>query len=244
MKRTLLLLCLTAISALPAAAVTWFIGFEGGYNYNDYSIETNYAYDMRYKGAGGISVGIPVQLDVVDWFALRMDLQYVQKNHKMYRTHIYEEIHTNIHDHYLQLPLLLNFSFGGEKIRGYVGVGGYVGCWLASHREGVALGITNYPTNNIGGTYYGFDEYRKLDTKHDNRFDSGLASNLGLRIKIDERMAFHAETAFFYGLVSTEKTQNLVAPTPRYNTTYTLLIGLTFAIDRQAYAKHKKSKEK
>ncbi len=243
MKRTLLLACLTAISLVPASAVTWFLGFEGGYNYNDYSIETNYAYDMRYKGAGGITVGVPVQLDVVDWFALRMDLQYVQKNHKMYRTHAFQELYTNTHDHYLQLPILLNFSFGGEKLRGYVGVGGYFGCWLASHREGVMLAMSN-TSNSLGGTPYSFDEYRPLDAKHDCRFDSGLAGHLGLRIKIDERMAFHAETAFYYGLVSTEKIENIAAPTPRYNTTYSLLIGLTFAINRQAYAKHKKENKK
>lgn len=243
MKRTLLLLCLTAISSLPAMAVKWFIGFEGGYNYNDYSIETNYAYDMRYRGAGGISAGIPVRLDVVDWFAVRMDLQYLQKNHTMHRTHSYEGIYTNTCNHYLQLPIRLDFSFGGERVRGYVGVGGYVGCWLASHREGTTVSATNLPIGFLGGGYYDFNEYRELDTKHDNRFDSGLAGTLGIQVKIDERMSFFAETEFFYGLISTEKTKDLIAPTPRYNTTYSLQVGLLFSLDRQDYIKHKKSKE-
>lgn len=237
MRRKLFIsVCFAALTTLPAAAATWFMGFEGGYNYNDYNIETNYAYDMRYKGAGGITVGIPMQLDVVDWFALRMDLQYVQKNHKMYRTHAYKSIYTDTHDHYLQLPILLDFSFGGEKVRGYVGVGGYVGCWAASHREGTALSITTDGLKN-----YMFDEYRKLDKRHNSRFDAGLAGNLGIRLKIDDRMAFHAETDFYYGLVSTEKTKGLVAPNPRYNTTYTVLIGITFAIGRNTHTEHKKS---
>lgn len=245
MKRALFIsVCLAAISALPASAATWFMGFEGGYNYNDYSIETDYAYDMRYKGAGGITVGVPVQLDVVDWFALRMDLQYVQKNHKMYRTHAYEGVYTNTSDHYLQLPILLNFSFGGEKVRGYVGVGGYFGCWLASHREGAAIALSNNMSEADGSLFYAFDEYRRLDKRHDCRFDSGLAGNIGIRLKIDDRMAFHAETDFYYGLVSTEKTKGLVAPNPRYNTTYALLIGLTFAIDRKAHATRKNAPKK
>ncbi len=240
MKRTLLLLCLAAFSALPAAAVTWFVGVAGGYDYNYYSIETQYAYDMRYKGLSGLCVGVPIQLDVVDWFALRMDLQYVQKNHKMYRTNAYDGIYTNTHDHYLQLPVLFNFSFGGDRVRGYASVGGYMGCWLASHREGVSF-LAN--SRDFAPTY-SFDEYRELDTKHDNRFDAGVAGNLGLRVKIDERMAFFAECAIFYGLVSTEKIKNKVSPTPRYNTTYALQVGLLFALDRRAYTKHKTSEER
>lgn len=242
MKRILLLFCLAIVSSLPAMAVKWYLGFDFGYDYNDYSIETNYAYDMRYKGVGGISAGIPVQVDIKDWFAVRMDLQYLQKNHTMHRTHSYDMIYTNTCDHYLQLPVLLDFSFGGERVRGYAGVGGYVGCWLASHRDGGTLSVTNAVTY-LGGGYYEFDEYRELDTKHDNRFDSGLAGNLGIRVKIDERMFFFAEAAVYYGLVSTEKTKDLIAPTPRYNTTYSLQVGLMFSLDRQDYINHKTSKK-
>ncbi len=244
MKRTILLLCLTALSVLPAAAVSWSIGFEGGYAYNDYSIETQYAYDMRYTGASGFTVGVPVQLDILDWLGVRMDLQYVQKNHKMYRTHIYEGIYTNTQDHYLQVPVLVNFSFGGKRVRGYTGLGGYMGGWLASHREGVATTTAFPSTTAFGVALYAFDEYRELDNRHDNRFDAGLAGNLGIRVKIDERMAFFAEGTVFYGLVSSEKIHNKVAPTPRYNTTYTLQVGLLFSLDRSAYINHKTPKEK
>ncbi len=239
MKRTLLLFCLAIISSLPAMAAKWHIGFELGYDYNAYSIETNYAYDMRYKGAGGVSAGVPVQVDIKDWFAVRMDLLYLQKNHTMHRTHSYDAIYTNTCDHYLQLPVLLDFSFGGKLVRGYVGVGGYMGCWLASHRDGRTVSVANV-TTYLGGGCYEFDEYRKLDKRHDNRFDAGLAGNLGLRVKIDESMSFFAETNIYYGLVSTEKTKNLIAPNPRYNTTCTIQIGLMFSLDRQDYTKTSK----
>ncbi len=239
MKRTILILCLAAISVLPAAAVSWFMGFEGGYAYNYYNIDTQYAYDMRYTGASGFTAGIPVQVNIFDWLAVRMDLQYQQKNHKMYRTHTYSDQYTNTHDHYLQLPVLVNFSFGGERVRGYASAGGYMGYWLASRREGVAIGVSNTNTD----IFYHFDEYRTLDTKHDCRFDAGLAGNVGLRVKIDERMAFFAEAAVFYSLVSTEKTKDVVAPTPRYNTTCALQVGLQFALDRQVYINHKNSKK-
>ncbi len=242
MKKRFLALSLMALAALPAAAVDWYMGFEGGYNYNDFSIDQNYAYDMRYKGAGGITVGIPIRMEAVNWFALQVDVEYTQKNHKMYRTQKYEELYTNTTNHYLQLPVLLNFSFGGEKIRGYIGVGGYVGCWLASHREGNTLAVSNVVTNKLGGNYYAFDEYRKLDNSHDQRCDAGLAANLGIRIKIDDRMVFHAETDFLYGLVSTEKTKGQVSPTPRYNSTYAVQIGLTFSLDKKTYAKYKSAK--
>lgn len=243
MKRTLLLFCLAAFSALPAAAVTWFLGFEGGYAYNDYSVNTQYAYDMRYTGANAFSIGVPVQLDILDWLGVHMDLQYVQKNNKMYRTHSYDGIYTDTQNHYLQVPVLVNFSFGGDRVCGYASVGGYMGCWLASHRKGVAM-TTTAPSVTLGGALYRFDEYRELEANHDNRFDAGAAGNLGIRVKIDERMVFFAEGTLYYGLVSTEKTRNLVSPTPRYNTTYALQVGLLFALDRQAYINHKTSNKK
>ncbi len=242
MKRTILILCLAALSVLPAAAVSWFMGFEGGYDYNAYHINTQYAYDLRYSGASGLTVGIPVQVNIYDWLAVRMDLQYQQKNHFLYRTHSYENLYTHTHDHYLQLPVLVNFSFGGERVRGYSSIGGYMGCWLASRRNGAALTCVT-PSEELGGAVYDFDEYRTLERKHDNRFDAGLAANLGLRVKIDERMYFFAEAAVYYSLVSTEKTRDLVSPTPRYNTTYALQVGLLFSLDRQAYINHKNSKK-
>ncbi|MGN0187109.1 MAG: outer membrane beta-barrel protein [Paludibacteraceae bacterium] len=231
LKQIVVLCMLWLCSATTVSAATWYMGFMGGYDYNDYSIETNYAYDLRYKGRGGLTIGMPTQLCIAKWFALRIDVMYVQKNHKMYRTNAYSDIYTNTSNHYLHLPIMLNFSFGGEKLRGYMSFGGYAGCWLASQREGQTISIGN--TSNATETLYAFDEVRKLNNAIDRRIDSGLAGNVGIALNIDERMMFHVEAGCYYSLLSTERDKTLIAPNPRYNTTFTIQCGLTFAIGKQ-----------
>ncbi len=231
MKRKLIIinLFLLSIGVLPTSAVRFYLGFMGGYDYNHYSIETNYAYDMRYNGRGGLTIGLPTQLNVTDWFALRMDLMYVQKNHKMNRTHQYAKIYTNTSNHYLHLPIMLNFSFGGEKVRGYMSAGGYAGCWLASTREGQTLAVSN----SKEPIFYAFDESRKIDNARERRFDSGLAGNVGIVFYIEQSIAFHVEAGCYYSLLSTEKDKNLISPNPRYNTTFDVKFGMTFAVGKK-----------
>lgn len=90
-----------------------------------------------YEARDGFTVGIPVQYDFRDWFGLRADLVFVQKGQKMHRTDTYNAIHTDTRNNYLQLPVMASFSFGGERLRGFLNAGGYVGGWLSSHRKGV-----------------------------------------------------------------------------------------------------------
>ncbi|MCI7430183.1 MAG: outer membrane beta-barrel protein [Paludibacteraceae bacterium] len=229
-KQIVTICLLWSLSATTLSAAKWYMGFMGGYDYNAYSIETNYAYDMRYKGRGGLTIGMPMELCITQWFALRVDVMYVQKNHKMYRTNAYSDIYTNTGNHYLHLPVMLNFSFGGEKLRGYMSFGGYAGCWLASRREGQTIAISN--ASGSEESIYAFDEIRKIDNAIDRRIDSGVTGNVGIAVNIDERMMFHIEAGCYYSLLSTERDKTLVAPNPRYDTTFTLQCGLTFAVGK------------
>lgn len=45
----------------------------------------------------------------------------------MHRAGIYQGTYTYTRDHYLHIPLLVSFSFGGNKVRGYFDAGGYAG---------------------------------------------------------------------------------------------------------------------
>ena len=61
-KQIVTICLLWSLSATTLSAAKWYMGFMGGYDYNAYSIETNYAYDMRYKGRGGLTIGNHRQL--------------------------------------------------------------------------------------------------------------------------------------------------------------------------------------
>ena len=55
-------LLLLAGCLLPdRAAAQWKVGVSAGYAYNQYSIDTQYAYDFNFDGRGGLTVGIPVE---------------------------------------------------------------------------------------------------------------------------------------------------------------------------------------
>lgn len=107
------LLFLAAIFLPDQAAAQWKVGLNAGYTYNSYSIDTQYAYDFNYDGLGGLTVGIPVEYGILDWLAVRADLAYLQKGHTMSR--VYNPTYRDRRDHYLSLPVMARFSFGGER---------------------------------------------------------------------------------------------------------------------------------
>lgn len=114
--------CLALAVSVPASA-QWRVGLTAGYSRNTLDMDTGYAYDLRYEARDGFTVGIPVQYDFRDWFGLRADLVFVQKGQKMHRTDTYNAIHTDTRNNYLQLPVMASFSFGGERLRGFLKCG-------------------------------------------------------------------------------------------------------------------------
>lgn len=81
-------LLLLAGCLLPdRAAAQWKVGVSAGYAYNQYSIDTQYAYDFNFDGRGGVTVGIPVEYGILDWLAVRADFVYLQKGYSMQRAY-------------------------------------------------------------------------------------------------------------------------------------------------------------
>ncbi|WP_459188868.1 hypothetical protein ACGE0T_01900 [Parabacteroides sp. APC149_11_2_Y6] len=64
---------------ISTASAQWKVGVQAGYTHNSLSTTSGYAYDRNYDALGGFTVGIPVQYEFVDWFALQADLSYTQK---------------------------------------------------------------------------------------------------------------------------------------------------------------------
>lgn len=229
------LLCLALAAAVPAAA-QWRVGVTAGYTYNKLSMDTGYAYDMRYEERGGFTVGIPVQYDFFDWLGVRAEVSFVQKGHKMHRTDQYAGLWTDTRNNYLQVPVMAHFSFGGSRVRGFLNAGGYIGGWLSSHRKGAAFrffGDEVGDDNGIitAGNRYEFDEKVPFDSHRDNRFEAGLAGGIGVSCRVTTRLTVEAEGRCYYALTDMQK-DYMKFRTPRYNTTFVIQAGCTVLLGK------------
>lgn len=217
------------LTAADSAAAQWRVGVTAGYSSNTLSMDTGYAYDLRYEARGGFTVGIPVQYDFFEWFGLRADLVFVQKGQKMHRTDIYNKLHTDTRNNYLQLPVMASFSFGGQRVRGFLNAGGYVGGWLSSRREGVMLRFFSDEAGDDTGMIspenrYEFDERAPFDSRRDNRFEAGLVGGVGVSYRVAPRIEVQAEWRCYYALTDMQKNY-MKFQTPRYNTTFVVQVG-------------------
>ena len=217
-----------SVFCMALAAAQWRVGVTAGYARNTLSMDTGYAYDLRYEARDGFTVGIPVQYDFFDWFGLRADVVFVQKGQKMHRTDVYNAIRTDTRNNYLQLPVMANFSFGGERVRGFLNAGGYVGGWLSGRREGVTRRFFSDAGDENGAitpdNRYEFDEKVPFDSRRDNRFEAGLVGGVGVSYRVAPRVELQAEGRCYYALTDMQKNY-MKFRTPRYNTTFVVQVG-------------------
>ena len=200
-------------------------------------MDTGYAYDMRYEERGGFTVGIPVQYDFFDWLGVRAEVSFVQKGHKMHRTDVWNKLHTDTRNNYLHVPVMARFSFGGQRVRGFLNAGGYIGGWLSSHREGLTFrwfGDESEEDVNgwiTPGNSYEFDEKLPFDSRRDNRFEAGLAGGIGVACRVAPRVEIEVEGRCYYALTDMQKAY-MKFQTPRYNTTFVIQAGCNILLGK------------
>ncbi|MBQ6209347.1 MAG: PorT family protein [Prevotella sp.] len=221
MKRIVLTLVVFTFSLVANAQ--WRIGGTVGATYNLYSRDNHYMSDWHYQGAWGRvrniyfgSIGVMGQYDVNDWLGIRADLNWTMKNHRQYRTMVSTDYETQ--NSYIQLPVMASFSFGGQKIRGFLNAGVYGGYWLISYDYGTLLDQKYRYINDFEG-------------KRDQRFDFGCVGGVGLEWRFKYKNKDWAwqifETRIYYSTKSIQKDYMKIKD-PRYNTTIALQSGLCY----------------
>ena len=215
-KIYLLLLCLVAMPAYSQ----WRAGISGGGNYNWYSVDTQYQDDYRYSGAWGWNAAVFTQYDFLPWVGLRAELEASEKSYRFYRTGIYSGTNYRTTNTYLQLPVLAHFSFGGEKVRGFVNAGVYAGYWVAGRHKG-----THY--NPVSGKSDSINQDYIFNKEKDRRADFGFAGGVGIEYLPDVHWAIHIEGRCYYSMLSTVK-QYMLVHDYRYNTTLGINIGAAY----------------
>ena len=123
----------------------WRIGVNGGADVNHFIVDKHYQTDFQYKDRWGLTLGVMGQYDVNQWLGVRAELDWTQKNYRHTREtkQLFNYKYVN---NYLQLPVMASFSFGGQKVRGFLNTGVYGGYWLNSSREG-------YDTNTFSADH-------------------------------------------------------------------------------------------
>lgn len=216
MARAFLLVLLFALFAHAQLR----IGVIGGIDYNQYSIDTQYQFDMRYDGLTGLTAGFSAQYNFVDWFGARVDLMWAERGYHLYRSApVLQDIDYFLTTDYLMLPVMANFSFGGKKIRGYTDLGIYGGYWLAGHYDG--------STEDDQNKSVSVDEKYEFNSDRDQRFDFGYVADAGIDYFFATHFAVKLEWRCYYSVVSTTKNYMKIDDN-RYNTTFALQTGFSY----------------
>ena len=218
MRKSILSVLLMFVAVM--AHGQWRLGASGGGDYNFYSIDRHYQSDYHYKGVWGGTAAIFTQYNFFDWLGVRAEIEMVQKNHLFYRTLNFAGTHYTTSNTYLQLPIMTQFSFGGEKVRGFIHAGVYAGYWVYGYQKGTVTNTQSYNT-------YPVDEPYSFYGPRDERWDFGLAGGIGIEYRFLEHWELHAEGRCYYSFISTTH-QSSVIKDYRYNTPVAIQAGFAY----------------
>ncbi|MDR1810051.1 MAG: PorT family protein, partial [Prevotella sp.] len=216
-------LCLAAIIAyLPLSAQTdgkrsLSIGLSCGLTHNSLTTSTGYRSFTQYGDRNGLSIGIPVKYSISDWLAVQAEPGYIGKGYRYFRTGLYENVfNLRLMNSFVHLPLMAQFSFGGERLRGFVNFGGFGGYWLKSFTEGQIMEWTTSPEPEK--PIYDFSENVAFDKRRDNRIEAGVLTGTGIQWDFLPRYTAFVEARYYYSLTDLQKSY-MLEQVPRYNNT-------------------------
>ena len=221
MRRKVILI-LAALALFPGVLhAQWRAGVNIGAAHNEYSIDKQYMTDYVYRGAWGISMGVVAQYDYCDWFGIRAELNITERNYRHTRAERTERLNALHRNSYLLIPVMGNFSFGNEWLRGFVNLGLYGGYWMSGSVKGKEY-------NSFGRTGFEFDEEYDFYSERDCRVDLGYAGGFGLEWWFAPRWVAQLETRCHYSVVSSVRQYMDHVKDYRYNTTVGLQAGVCY----------------
>ena len=229
------------------------IGIEVGTNNNYLLTNASDLNSTEYTSLKGFNVGIPILFKINDWFSLKTNPSVIAKNYSIHRTGYYTGVYRDTKNTYLQLPLISEFSFGEQKVKGYLDLGIYAAYWQSSRIKGAMPNILNQPpygtyinnsdtlSSSIFQDYnaYKYDENYQFNKIVDNRIELGVIIGGGISYQVDESSKVYVEAKYYDATTDQQKNyqQGLV---PKYNETYSFSIGYLYQLKKKAHVKTKK----
>ena len=206
----------------PQTALAQFdkfeIGFSAGATHNTLYTETIRSLS-KYEQKIGFSVSVPMQYYVKNWLAVELDLSCLQKNYAWNHGNFASETTKNT---YIQLPVILHFSFGKKQFKVFVNAGGWGGYLLNRRVNGSILNV--YDPKN----YYSYNEKSEFDKRKDQRFELGFLAGAGVEYFLKNQYRIFVEIRYCYGLTDLQKKNYMINQIPRYNDTYLFQAGCLF----------------
>lgn len=212
-----ILFCLTA----TRANAQFSLGLKGGWTRT--SADRNIGrIDDSYSSLNGYDLGIQSHYSFNDWLAIRVDLDYMKRSHRMDRNlYLVSQAYTEYRNDYLTLPVMADFSFGGKLLRGHLLYGGFGGYWLKAQVKGTGF------TSILSETFYqDFDANHEF-TAEDQRLTAGLVGGISLTADIHKSIGINIDALYFYDLVSYHKDYAHLKD-PRYLDTFSLTMGVYY----------------
>ena len=201
------------------AGAQWRAGLGGGFSYNGYTMDRQYMTDYTLSAGIGAHGGLIGQYSFMDWLAVRAELDFTQRDWGMYRTNV-RSIEYNYINSYILMPVMASLSWGGPKLRGFVNLGEYQGCWLASYRYGKER-------NYFSSREYEFGKRVKFNPEKDQRLDYGLIAGLGIEFHFARHWAIQWEARYWHSMESQVK-QYMRVKDYRYNNTFTAQVSMFY----------------
>lgn len=217
-KRIFILFALLLSMTTEVVNAQWAVGIKGGVNTTSVDRSNAGRIDESYSSLRGIDLGIQAHYSFNDWLAIRVDLDYMTRSHRMDRNlNIIDTLFMEYSNSYLMLPVMADFSFGGSKLRGHLLCGGFAGYWLTTHRNGVTFGVTGF---------YDTDEDCEFNDET-QRLTAGLAAGVSLSYDINNWLGVNLDALYYYDLVSYHKGYDHLND-PRYLSTLTIDLGVYY----------------
>ena len=225
MKR--LLFIATFILLNRMAFAQWSVGAHGGVTSTHIDRSQAGRIDENYYPLLGYDFGVTGNYSFNSWFAIRADLALMQRNHRMQRQLNYlSPVYTDHLNTYLTLPLLADFSFGIERLRGHLLLGGFAGYWLQQRVKGITYGMTDYEV-----FFNDFDATPSFNDS-DLRIDAGLAGGIALSYSLTAHITLSIDGLLYYDLVSHHKGYSHLQD-HRYLTTSSFSLGISYNIPKK-----------
>lgn len=222
MKRLLIIVTFILLNGMSFAQ--WSVGTRGGVSLTSIDRSQAGRIDETYNPLLGYDFGIIGSYAFNPWFAVRADLDMMQRNHRMQRHLNYlSPVYTDHLNTYLTLPLMADFSFGGSRLRGHLLIGVFVGYWMSLRVRGITYGMTDYEV-----FFNEFDAVKDFSTS-DRRLDAGLVGGTALSYILNSSLSVSLNVLYYYDYVS-HHVGYAALQDYRYLNTATITLGLSYRL--------------
>ena len=223
-----ILLCWMTMEGSGQEKARWTVGMQGGWSYTSIDRSNMGRGDETYSPLSGFSVGVQARYSVLDWLAIRADLELMNRSHQMDRNlHYIDQVYTKHTDKYLMFPVMADFSFGGKKLRAHAYGGVYGAYWMNAKTEGTTFWMTDYCIY-----FDDFKEDRPFNSE-DRRLIAGGVGGLGLTYTFPYTGGMKGghvitlDALYYYDFVSHHKGYPNLSD-PRYLGTLSITLGFSF----------------